>query len=233
MGVLQYFDNFFEKKPKEETSPQIGDIWWVPTLEVNEVPRIFEALRVAPQGHEITEFVIKEINQQHFTQRERLPIKLLTLAETEELIITKAKKRPVILLSSSSADVESVPIANSAHKRLAKKLTIPLYLVAPLASVSSMMKVTTFGPELVARIRAMHYPHLFCLPDTENKLEPKSIVRLDLAFSTYLARGCEPCGKKLHIEPLTVLLSQFAYLLGEVGSQEFQLVKKLVNESYP
>jgi len=58
MGVLQYFDNFFEDKSKSETSPRVGDIWWAPTTEVNEVPRVFEASRVAPQGHEITEFEI-------------------------------------------------------------------------------------------------------------------------------------------------------------------------------
>lgn len=231
MGVLQYFDQFYEDKAKDEVLPKVGDIWWVPTAETNEVPRIFDATRVDSQGHNITDFEITDIKQVHFTKRSRLPIKLLTLQETEELLIAKAKRRPCIILASNSVN-DLDKIQSSTQKRLAGTLCKATYLVAPLYSVSTITDPGTFGPEMIGRIRAMHYPHLFCLPEIDNKENPKSIVRLDRVFPTYLQKGCAYFGKRLTEEPLAVLLSQFSHLTGGKGNEEFLLVKELVEESY-
>lgn len=232
MGVLQYFDQFYEEKATDDVQPKAGDIWWVPTSEVNEVPRIFDATRIDSQGHNITDFEITDIKQVHFTKRTRLPIKLLSLKETEELLIAKAKRRPCIVLAANSInDIDK--IQSSIQKRLAGTLSKITYLVAPMYSVSSITDPGTFGPEMVARIRAMHYPHLFCLPEVDNKENPKSIVRLDRVFSTYLQKGCTYFGKKLPEELFAVLLSQFSHLIGGKDNEEFLLVKELVESSYP
>jgi hypothetical protein len=232
MGVLQIFSQFYENKPEGETLPQVGDIWWVPTPDINEVPRIFDIKRADPSEHSVTSFEIIDINSTHFKKRERLPIKLLSLNETEELIISKAKKRPSIVLAATRIS-NLDEIQDSTQKRTSKKLGSFTYLVAPMYSISSIKDPGTFGPEIVSRIRAMHYPHLFCLPDKTDNTRPESIVRLDRVFPTYLQKGCEFSGKKLSQEPLNILLSQFSYLLCDHVSEELKITKELAESCYP
>jgi len=92
----------------------------------------------------------------------------------------------------------------------------PCYLVAPLYSTTSMMEPGTFGPTLVARIRALQYLHFFCLPDKNRPGRPESIIRLDRVFPTYLGRGLAPMDEKIHEEPFEILLSQFSMLSGSL-----------------
>lgn len=231
MGILQVFDNFYEDVPTG-TKPTPGHIFWIPTPNVDEVPRILDVERADPTEHEVSSYEIKEIERHHFTRRERLPIKRLNLGDTEELLIAKAKKRPAVIIASTvSDDIDTLP--DGQQKRLAKHLEKPCYLVAPLYSTATMMDPGTFGPTLVARIRALQYFHFFCLPDQNRPDRPGSIVRLDLIFPTYLGRGCETMGKSIHEEPFEVLLSQFSILSGAVYREPYDLVKELVQDALP
>ena len=231
MGILQVFDNFYEQVPKGSI-PQPGHIFWVPTPEVNEVPRVLNVERATPTEHEVSNYVIEEVSREHFTHRERLPIKRLNLGDTEELLISKAKKRPAVIIASTvTNDLDSLP--KGTQKQLAKQLGKPCYLVAPMFSTSSLMKPTTFGPTLVARIRALQYLHFFCLPDENRPDRPDSIVRLDRIFPTYLGRGCEPMGKRIHEEPFEIILSQFSILSGAVYREPYDLAKELVQDALP
>jgi len=231
MGILQIFENFYESVPGR-TPPEVGHIYWVPTPDISEVPLIMDAQRASPTEHEISSFEIQQISNHHFKSRDRLPIKKLNLGETEELIVAKAKKRPsVVLASICTDDVDSLP--EGAQKRLAKPLGKKCYLVAPTFSTTTMMDPGTFGPVLVARIRALKYHHLFCLPDPSKTSVPSSIVRLDRIFPTFLGRGCEHFGLKLHEEPFSILQSQFNILSGGNNSEPYELVKELVKEALP
>lgn len=229
MGILQVFDSFY--KETGGGSPKPGDIYWVPAPDVDEVPRILDVVRADAREHEVTSFEIKDICGDHFQSRERLPIKRLNLGQTEELLISKGKKRPAVVLASSCAnDVDTLP---EGQRRLAGHLSKRCYLVAPCYSVSSMLKPGTFGPVLVARIRALQYVHLFCLPDPQTPGEPDSIVRLDRVFPTYLGRGCNAKGQCIHPEPFEILLSQFSILLGGINREPYELVRGLAQEALP
>jgi hypothetical protein len=204
MGVLQIFRDFFQDLPHDKAAPAPGHLYWVPVPEAHEVPRILDVQRSTPDEHWATVFEITEICNHHFNKtRERLPIKKLSLGETEELLITKAKKRPAVILASVCVgDVKTLP--DGPQRRLAKPLGKSCYLVAPLYSVSNIMEPGTFGPILVARIRALQYVHFFCLPEFNDSYKPGSIVRLDRVFPTYLGRGCEAMHRQIH-EDLKVL----------------------------
>lgn len=212
MSILDVFDNFYEVvEPAKENIPEIGHLWFTPVPFVEEVPKIFQALRADPQEHQISDFEIVEINSNHFTNRTRLPIKKLNLELTEELIINKAKKRPVIVLAKSKVgDVDT--IKDPTHKRLAKQLERNRFLVAPLYSVSKMTTPSTFGPELVKRIGEMRYQHLFLLPEMEAG-KGDSIIRLDGAFNCYLGRCSIPLKKSIHSVPLAILRDQFSSMV--------------------
>jgi hypothetical protein len=98
VGVLQVFAEFYEKADVASI-PVPGDIYWVPSPAVDEVPRILDVRRADPVTHEILEYEILQIHGRHFTERaDRLPIKLLPLTATEELVVAKAKKRPCVTL---------------------------------------------------------------------------------------------------------------------------------------
>ncbi len=231
MGILQVFDNFYESVPAG-TAPEPGHLYWVPTPNVDEVPRILDVERATATEHEVTSYEIREVAKHHFTKRERLPIKRLNLGETEELLIAKAKKRLVVVLASISSDgIGTLP--DGTQRRLAKHLEKPSYLVAPLFSTTTIMDPGTFGPTLVARIRALKYLHFFCLPDKAHPDRPRSIVRLDRIFPTYLGRGSEPAGDKIHEEPFEIILSQFSILSGAVYREPYDLARELVQDALP
>ncbi|WP_089729915.1 hypothetical protein [Candidatus Thiosymbion oneisti] len=231
MGILQVFDDFYEDVPAG-TVPAPGHLFRVPTPNVEEVPRILDVERATPTEHEITSCEICEIAKHHFSKRERLPIKRLALGDTEELIISKAKKRPVVVLSViASSGIDTLP--DGPQRRLARHLKKPCYLVAPLYSTTSMTAPGTFGPTLVARIRALQYLHFFCLPDKNRPDRPGSIIRLDRVFPTYLGRGSAPMDEKIHEEPFEILLSQLSILTGAVYRKPYELARELVKDALP
>lgn len=232
MGVLQVFERFFEDLAGDPAPPAPGHLYWVPVPETQEVPRVLDVQRATPDEHWATVFEITEIGNHHFKTRNRLPIKKLDLGETEELLIAKAKKRPAVILASTCVgDLETLP--SGTQKRLAQALGRNCYLVAPLYSVSNFKEPSTFGPILVARIRALQYLHFFCLPQFDNPRMPGSIVRLDRVFPTYLGRGCEAMRQRLHEEPFEVILSQFSLLSGAVYREPYELVRELVQAALP
>ncbi|MDZ7735599.1 MAG: hypothetical protein U5P41_05460 [Gammaproteobacteria bacterium] len=84
MGILQLYDKFFEDVPPG-SEPQPGHLYWVPRPETNEIPLILNVRRATPDEHLATAFDITQVNNDHFKERERLPIKKLNLSSTEEL----------------------------------------------------------------------------------------------------------------------------------------------------
>ena len=98
-----------------------------------------------------------------------------------------------------------------------------------------MQNPGTFGPILVARIRALQYPHFFCILDPKKPENPGSIIRLDRIFPTYLGLCCSPMDKKLHPEPFELLLSQFSIVTQDkcAYSEPYELVKSLVQDALP
>lgn len=231
MGILQVLDPFFEDTAKGEL-PQPGHLMWVPTCDVPEVPTILDVERATPEEHFATRFVISQIANHHFNSRQRLPIKSLDLGDTEELIVNKGKKRPCIVVSGARVDdVDALPEGTA--RRMAKHLGRQAYFVVPLYGVSTLQNPGTFGPALVARIRAMQYPHLMCIPDHANPPQPASIARLDRMFVTTLGRGCDPYGKKLNTEALEVFLSQVSIVCGGNSSEAYETVRELAKEALP
>ena len=232
MGVLQLFGTFYEKSNRDGR-PSIGDIYWVPTPHIEETPRIFDVIRSDPHSHVDVDFEISEIANHHFKERpDRLPIKLLSLGSTEELVITKAKKRPAIVLYSSCLD--DAETLSSMDKRLARHIAKRCFAVAPFYSPASVIKPGPFMPTLVARIRAMRYPHLVCLPKLgSNKPEPGEVIRLDRLFITHLGRGCVRSDWKLHGDIVTLISDQLHWTSHGPRSEFLETVIDTVKDCLP
>ena len=84
MGVLQLFDSFYCSAKK---GAPLRDVYWTPVPQIEEVPRVLDVKRSDPHSHDSADFEVSSIGKQHFTERaERLPLKLLNLAATEEAL---------------------------------------------------------------------------------------------------------------------------------------------------
>jgi hypothetical protein len=230
MGVLQVFSPFYVRT--SGGAPKPGDIYWTPIPDVQEVPRIFDVERSDSAGHTRIEGRIVDVGSHHFRKRERLPVKLLSLGSTEEMLITKAKCRPsVVLFQAGVGDAKGLGPQDA---RLAKGVTKPSYVVAPLYSVGSADEPGTFMPTLVARIRALRYPHLSCLPRIgSNHPVPGEIVRLDRIHVTHLGKGSASDQLALHDDITALLVGQLQWAACGVISDFLQATIETVADCLP
>ena len=232
MGVLQLFEPFY-MAAERRGAPAVGDIYWVPIPHTEQTPRIFDVKRSDSRDHTVLDYEIVEIRNHHFTERtDRLPIKLLTLGATEELVIAKAKKRPaVVLFSSALTDMATL---SALDQRLAKDIAKPCYVVAPMYSPATPSSPGPFMPTLVARIRALQYPHLACLPPLgKNTQDAGEIVRLDRLHATHLARGCERSEWKLHVDVTQLIVDQLLWAAHGSVSEYLEAAVETVRDSLP
>lgn len=220
-GLLELFEPYFTASDNIVPSP--GDLFLVPTPEYEEIPRILDVHRNGPTEHDAVTFSIVEYSPRvHYRSRERLPIHRLNLGDTQELLISRSKCRPCVVMASSVIDTTAISELGRQGERLAKHLTKTKHLVAPTYGVATMDRPNAYLPKLVDRIDRLEYPHLACLPDQNDHspYQARSIVRLDHTFPSHLGRGIQPLGIRLADEPWAVLQEQFKVMLGKEPSEQ-------------
>jgi len=199
---------------------------------LNPVPRILDVERADPQEHYATKFSIRNMTDGDFKKKTRLPIKALSLRETEDLVIHRAKRRPVVIVSGENTIFDDV---NTLLLQIGRKhLQEESLIVAPLYSVESGDHEGGFPPVMVARIRALMYKQFFFCPKGNSPLTSDSIMRLDrlqTIIPNYPAYIPEPYS--LSTEVLGVLMAMLRSLFGAKEEPEFEALKALVFESLP
>jgi hypothetical protein len=188
--------------------------------------------RFDPQEHYATKFSIRNMTDGDFKKKTRLPIKALSLRETEDLVIHRAKRRPVVIVSGENTIFDDV---NTLLLQIGRKhLQEESLIVAPLYSVESGDHEGGFPPVMVARIRALMYKQFFFCPKGNSPLTSDSIMRLDrlqTIIPNYPAYIPEPYS--LSTEVLGVLMAMLRSLFGAKEEPEFEALKALVFESLP
>lgn len=238
MGITQFFEKGFYEQDASR-NPAIGSVWWAPVPESREVPIILDVTRAAPDEHGIVDFSFVDAGSQHFKSKSRLPIKRLNLDDTQELMVSKGKKRPCVVLGKatvSNEDIASLTDADKEQGRQAKHLCKPMYLLAPMYGCATYHERGGFGPILTARVKALQYPHLCYFPPlkhAEVKSNPGSIMRLDHAFPSFLGKGCEPDGQRVLDCVMEVVLDQFMAVCGMEPSDNFVAIKELIQTCLP
>jgi hypothetical protein len=194
---------------------------------------LLDIQRSSAHAHDELQFQLCEVGPKHFTNRkDRLPIKLIDLSATEELIATKGKRRPaVVLFEAPGFDRMSLPLA---EQRPSKALGVASFIVAPMYSTASIHTPGTFMPTIVARIRVLRYPHFACLPRLGvNDEVPGEIVRLDRLYATHLGRGSERCRYRLRDEIFKLLSDQLVWSATGYISDTLRTIADLVRDSLP
>jgi hypothetical protein len=188
--------------------------------------------RADPQEHYATKFSIRNMTDGDFKKKTRLPIKALSLRETEELVIHRTKRRPAIIISGESTIFDDVKTLLRQMGR--KHLQQESLIAAPLYSVESGDHEGGFPPVMVARIRALMYKQFFFCPRENSPLTTDSIMRLDRLhavvpnFPAYI-----PEPYSLGVDALGVLMAMLRSLFGAKEEADFEALKTLVYEFLP
>lgn len=231
--MKEIYDTFYES----ENSLTIGSIVLCPVPNLEEVPRILEVERNSPEEHLATKFKITQINDTHFHSKEKLPIKHLRLGTTEELIISKAKKRFCIVLSINNTNFSDTKIITEIGKK--SHLQDNSIIVAPIYSISTLTSNSGFGPIMTTRIQCLMYNQFFFLPKDKqhgvNPLSQDSIIRFDRVFATHnKGRSLYPTNFRLTSDVMAVIQSMIHVKFGlQTENEDLKALKEILLESLP
>lgn len=151
---------------------------------------------------------------------ERLPVFGLRLGSSEEVLLTRAKMRPCVVLATAPAiDPATLPKAEQGIARPA--LGFSSFMVAPAYSVSTPTERRAMTPTIATRAECLVYPQLMFLPRSGGIIANDSVVRLDRAFWTTLPPPTELCKLALSPERLEVCMEQMDVLRGFTPTQDY------------
>ncbi|MGF1612141.1 MAG: hypothetical protein ACFCUQ_22300 [Kiloniellales bacterium] len=213
----------------------LGQFVWYPVPHLEEVPRILDVERASSEVHFASKFEIVQINDRHFKKKEKLPIKALSLGETEELLIAKAKMRPCIILSVDNTKFNDKAIAGEIGKR--RHLQDRSMTIAPAYGLATPGDPTGFPPVMTARIRALMYNQFFYLPKrcpkTGLSFGKEGIIRLDRLMAASPSRGMEAMDFRLSDEPLALLLAILRERFGGERNEDLEVARTILLEAVP
>lgn len=228
----------------EEISEQIfadcrgvaeGAFVWAPVPHLEEVPRILNVERAASEDHFATRFDISQINNSHFKRKTKLPIKALGLGETEELLISKSKKRPCIVLTQEKTQFSDSDLQEQIGKR--KHLQDNSFILAPLYGIETEDDKSGFPPIMVSRIRSLMYSQFFYVPSkcpkTRHAFKSPGVLRLDRLFPSLPSRGVDPMNFKLSEEVFELLRAILRERFGGEPTEALLTIRELLLETLP
>ncbi len=213
----------------------VGQFVWCPVPHLEEVPRILEVERATSETHYASKFEIVQMTSGHFRKKQKLPIKLLSLGETEELLISKAKKRPCVIVACDNTAFADAPLVAELKKR--RHLQDSSMILAPIYGLATPEDEKGFPPIMAARVKAFLYRQFFYLPKvcpkTKVSFDKEGIARLDRLFAASPTRGVEPMDIKLSEEPLLLLMAVVRERFGGKEDENLKTVRELLFEALP
>lgn len=241
MGIIQFFKQydykFYESIPGKIrfTNPVMGQFCWVPILHLDEIPRILDVQREDPRGHKDVKFLVRNMTPNDFKGKERLPLKLLNLRNTQEAIIHGASKRPSILLKYGATSFDDVAnILPSMGKTHLQRDNI--MVVLPLFGIQDEKDhFGGFPPVMVARIRAMMYEQFFFFPKSEESpLYNDSVGRLDhIQIIVNHYNACSFTPYRLTDDCLGIVLSMVKRWFNLEYDEDFEALVEICKEACP
>jgi len=158
MGLLDDIGNEYFQPLDRIGRPELGQMGWAPTPNLQPQPFVIEAERVDPASHSEARARWVPLTDQHITRRatKGLPILNLNVGETEELLGFKAKKRPVVVIGTAASLLGS--LGPEAAKRHHEEDRIVL---APVYDLASEDDPYGFGSVVATRVRHLLYKQYF------------------------------------------------------------------------
>ena len=204
------FGTWYERSDEESLGP--GHICWalVPFLLEGRPQFVHFDYDAANRGEPV-QCSIGPQKQDTFNHRPVVPAPY-TLEASEALVVLRAKRRPVILLSEPLQFVG----------RLRKDFP-PSVVACPIYSFKDH-----HIPEFRSRVIALEYPSVFYVPDGRDF--PEGFVRFDRVImlpTGYLQKS----GVRLASEALALLREHFWWFLTGIQGEELKALRSLIQES--
>lgn len=240
MGITQLLDPFYIDISGERFRDKItpGQLCWVPSPQPDKIPQILEAQRAGPSEHYLTKFKIRNVAETDFHRKSELPLYRLKLRLNEELVVQIAKRRPAIVLPSSTTIFKKIDeILRSKGKTHLQQNCV---IVVPIFDIERPQDPKGFPPEMVVRIKALLYNQFFYCPRTPPGMNPiEGVARLDRIQVVFFGHRAsfDPLPIKLSEDALAVLMHLLRSWLCIKGAPEDEKdlhdLKELVKETLP
>jgi len=230
MGITQVVDPFYQSLDLKalKNKPIVGQFCWIASPHIDRIPRVMDVEREKPNEHLATKFKIRNMTDQDFRKKQKLPIISLTLRETEELLIQKAKKRLAITVAAENTIFSDIKETVSGKEHLQEENI----LVLPLYGIESAGHEGGFPPVMVARVKALMYRQFFYCPNEAPVYE--SVVRLDRIQPVIpLHPGWTPENIALSGEALGVLMGMLREYFGASQDEDLKALREIVQEALP
>lgn len=224
---------YFDATRKKGVDPEPGQIVFAPTLFTDRKPMIADASRSNPHTHDQANIVVRTVDEKvDFRGKPgRLPIYSQSLAQTEELVMSRAKKRPcVILAKTDGVDHRNLPIGQQGK---ALNAFDAAYWLAPIYSVSSGKETRSFGPVMTARVKCMMYPEFMYVPPSGLTIKNPGVIRLDRMFWSFLLAASDPQDLFLSPEIMGICWSQIRLLVGDAPDSNYFPMRDLMLMDLP
>jgi len=152
-SIQAYTETWWENAETAEI--RRGRLIWAFVPHVDQIPKALALQgRTEPTSHEKANYQVLPLRIRQPPSAPRLPIAALPHYPGESLIVSRAKKRPALVLGLGGVEVPSVLRGGSS----ANWMTAPALLVAPYYGVEGGEKRAGWKPPLVDRIRRCEFP---------------------------------------------------------------------------
>jgi hypothetical protein len=224
----------WDGKKKMGKEVVVGQIVYAPVSDTNPRHKVADVVRSNATAHDSAELRFRPVDDNtDFRQKPgRLPLAALQLGDTEELLVTKGKQRPCLVLAMSDG-VPTSTLPEGAQRNKGQHAFHAVYCVAPLFSCSTGTKATAFGPVMAARIKCLMYPEFVYLTKKEPALDCDSVARLDRIFWTHLQCATRPQNVFASDSLMEIAWNQLRVMAREQPSDTYSELRELMIDVLP
>jgi hypothetical protein len=218
-----FLNDFYKKLPLGyHTNHSFGQIFWTHVYYPYEHLQFWRPLvdPDEPTKSTATSFTITTAGEDAF--KRGYPLATPPLKTTEEFVVVRAKRRPVILIQKLP------PLAGLDNRGFRGTIHRKRCLVAPTFSLlDAATGQTKFNPTILERMRRLEFPELLFLPQYSGVIKVDSMLRLDDMHSAFVSH-LEPTQYALGDGVQNILKGQLEYLLTDASQNDFAELREIL-----
>lgn len=212
-------ENFYEPVGADfRRSYARGQIFWTHIGYSREDLQLWRPTGLDPSQTTVNSFRMEPAGKDAF--KRAMPLYIPPLETNEELIVAKAKRRPVILLSPVPAHpgIQELRGGGRIYRRLC--VVVPIYSL-----VDRHTEEIKYRQPFLDKVRLMAYPEFLYLPQAPGVLRHPSYARVSELQAVYQPH-LEPENLQLSNDIRSILQGQVIYLISGVYSGAFQIYRE-------
>jgi hypothetical protein len=185
-------DQFYIKLPlKEKNDYQIGQIFWVPaplfaettfSLRIDNWKAGEDITQAHLQIRKVATSALGKLEEVERVDMNRMVIPEIALDSSEDLVVSKVKRRPAVLLSKDCYNMRNYARYETISG--AKKCGPNALVFAPIYSMCKEESLYQDYPELfIQKVKEDKYPYILFMPSYSSLMKNDSMLILSKLFS--------------------------------------------------